>query len=41
MKSCIEREVREKTKEKRVIDYPISYAVVEKRRPVRVIVINE
>jgi hypothetical protein len=41
MKSCIEEEVKERTEEKRVIDYPISYAIVEKNRPIRVIEINE
>jgi hypothetical protein len=41
MKSCIEEEAKEKTKEKRLIDYPISYAIVEENRPVRVVEINE
>jgi hypothetical protein len=41
MKSCIEEEAKEKTKEKRLIDYPISYAIIEKNRPIRVIEISE
>jgi hypothetical protein len=41
MKSCIQEEVKERTEEKRLIDYPISYAIVEKNRPIRVIEINE